>query len=100
VSVEALGVGAEVVADRCHDQRLAAQQLQVVGDVAGAAAVFAAHLRHQERHVQHVDLVWQDVMLEVVLEHHDRVEGEGAADEGTHDGFGLKTTAGIIRRAS
>ena len=68
-------------------QRLAAQQLQVVGDVAGAAAEFAAHVRHQEGHVQDVDLFRQDVVLEVVVEHHDGVVGHGAADQSVHRMF-------------
>jgi hypothetical protein len=34
----------------------AAQHLQAVGDVSGAAAELAAHVRHQERRVQDVDL--------------------------------------------
>jgi hypothetical protein len=59
----------------------------VVGDVAGAAAEFPAHVRHQEGHVQDVDLVGQDVVLEVVVEHHDGVVGDGAADQGTHGRF-------------
>jgi hypothetical protein len=37
-------------------------------------------------------------MLEVILKHHDGIEGEGTADEGAH-GESLKwRTAGIIRR--
>ena len=40
-----------------------AQQLEVVGDVARAAAELAPHLRHQEGHVQHVQLVGKDVGL-------------------------------------
>jgi hypothetical protein len=65
----------------------AAQQLEVVGDVAGAAAELAAHARHQERHVQDVHLVRQDVVLELVREHHDGVEGKGTADQGGHRRF-------------
>ena len=79
---EMLAVGAEVLAHGGHRDRVAAQQLEVVGDVAGAAAEFAAHARHQEGHVQDVDLVRQDVVLELVLEHHDGVVGQGAADQG------------------
>jgi hypothetical protein len=72
---------AGVVADGGHDQRLAAEQLEVVGDVAGAAAELAPHLGHQEGHVQDVHLLGQDVVLEAVLEHHDGVVGDRAADE-------------------
>ena len=62
-----------VVAERGHDHRLAAQRLQVVGDVAGAAAPLAAHLADLERHRQHVRLVGQDVPREAVGKHHDGV---------------------------
>jgi hypothetical protein len=81
---QALRVRREVVAHRCHDQRMSAQQLQVIGDVAGAAAIFAAHLGHQEGDVENVDLFGQDVFLELVLEHHDGVVGHGTADESLH----------------
>ena len=76
-----LAVRAEVLAARSPSDRLAAQQLEVVGDVAGAAAELAAHARHQERHVQDVHLVRQDVVLELVREHHDGVVGERSADQ-------------------
>ena len=55
--VELLAVRPEILADGRHRQRIGAEQLEVVGDVAGAAAELAAHARHQERHVQDVDLV-------------------------------------------
>jgi hypothetical protein len=35
-----------------------------------------------------VDLVGQDVVLEMILKHHDGIESEGTADEGAH-GEGL-----------
>ena len=70
-----------VVAERRHHDRLAAERLQVVRDVARAAAPFAAHLADLERHRQHVRLVGQDVAREAVGEHHDGVEGERAADQ-------------------
>ena len=53
-----------VVADSRHDHRLAAERLEVVGDVAGAAAPLAAHFADQERHREHVRLVGQDVARE------------------------------------
>ena len=49
-----------------------------------AAAEFAAQVRHQERDVQDVQLVRQDVVLEAVAEHHDGVVGDGAADQRAH----------------
>ena len=76
------GVRAEVLADRTHRQRISAEQLQAIGDVAGAAAKLPTHRRHHEGHVEHVDLVREDVVLEAILEDHDAVVGERAAYEG------------------
>jgi len=45
------GIGVEILADRAHGQGIAAQQMEVVSDVAGTAAEFAAHLGHQETDV-------------------------------------------------
>jgi hypothetical protein len=68
-------VGTEVVADHADGHRLAAHQLVVVGDVAGAAAVLAAHARRQEGQVDLVNLVRKDVVGELAFEHHDGVVG-------------------------
>ena len=81
---EILAVRTEILADGRHRDRIAAEQLEVVGDVARAAAELAAHARHQERHVEDVHLVRQDVVLELVLEHHDGVVGERTADQRRH----------------
>jgi hypothetical protein len=70
-----------VFADGRQDRRLPAQQAQVVGDVGCASARFPLEARRQEGHVQHVDPVRQDVILEVPFEHHDGVEGNRAADQ-------------------
>ena len=56
--------------------------------VAGAAAELPPHLWHQEGHVQHVHLVRQDVVLEVVVKHHDGVVGERAANQPRGAGAG------------
>ena len=58
--------------------------LQRVRDVAGATAELAPHVGHEEGHVQDLDLLGQDVVLEPVMEHHDGVEGDRAADERGH----------------
>ena len=71
-----------VDADRRDDHRLAAERRQVVGDVAGAAAELAAQRRHQERDVQQVHLVGQDLVGEAPAEIRDAVEGERSTDEG------------------
>src|SRR5690606_26980906 len=81
---EMLVVGAEIAAHGAHRHRLATQQVQVVGDVAGEAAELPAHARHQERDVQDVHLVREDVVLELVRKHHDGVVGEGTTDQGGH----------------
>src|SRR5690606_24845887 len=40
--------------------------------------------RHQERHYQNVHLVRENVVLELVREHHDGVEGKGTTDQSGH----------------
>lgn len=82
--LQTLHVGAAVVADGGHDHRLATEQLEVVGDIAGAAAEFAAHLGHVEADVEDVQLIRQQVVLEAVLEDHDVVVGDGSADQAFH----------------
>ncbi len=57
-----LAIGPEIVPGGGHGQAAIAQQAQAVGDIRGAAAVLAAHLGHQERHVQDVNLVGEDVL--------------------------------------
>jgi len=79
---QVLAIGPEILPDGGQRQRIAAQELQVVGDVARTAAELAPHLRHQKGHVEDVDLVRKDVVLELVGEHHDGVVGQGTADDG------------------
>jgi hypothetical protein len=76
VAIHPLGITGKIIADRTHRHRVAAQQLEVVGDIACATTKLAAHVRHQERHIQHMHFVGQDVVPEPVVEHHDGVEGE------------------------
>jgi hypothetical protein len=66
--LQPLQVVRAVVAQRGHGQRRAAQRLQAVGDVAGAAAKIAPQRGHQERHVQDVQLVGQDLLGKAALE--------------------------------
>ena len=77
---QALRIGAVVAADRRHHHRLAAERLQVVGDVAGASSPLAPHFADQKRNRQHVRLLGQDVPREPVGKDHDRVERERTAD--------------------
>ena len=50
-------IGSEVMAHRRHHLAVAAQQLEVVGDVTGAAAEVAAQRGYQKRHIEHVDAI-------------------------------------------
>ena len=74
----------KVLAHGRHGQRVTAQQLEIVGNVSGTPAKFLAHLRHQERHAQHMHLVRQDVILEAIVEHHDVVIGNRTANQSCH----------------
>jgi len=60
------------------------QELEVVGDVPGAAAKVPAHFGYREGHVQHVHLIGKDVRLEAILKDHDGIKGQGTADDGGH----------------
>ena len=77
-------IGVGIVADCGHDQRIGAQQLEIVGDIAGAAAEFPAHFRHQEGDVEDMDLLGQDVVLETVPKDHDVIVGDRAANQRGH----------------
>ena len=74
--VEALQIGCGIVAHRCHDGCVTTEQHQVVSNIAGTATILATHFRHQESHVQDMDLLRQDVVLEAVGKDHDVVEGQ------------------------
>ena len=84
--VEALEIVRAVVAERGEDHRFTPQELVRVGDVARASAELAAQRRHEERHVEDVQLVGQDLVGEPAREDGDRVEGERTADEAGHGG--------------
>ena len=81
---QTFAIGGAVVAQRRHHDRLAAERMKVVRDVAGAAAPFAAHFAHLEAHREHMRLVGQDVTCETVGKHHDGVVRERAADQRAH----------------
>jgi hypothetical protein len=66
--VEPIGIRLRVVADGGHNPGLATQQIKVVRDVARAAAELAAHFRHQERDVENMQLLGEDVLLEAARE--------------------------------
>jgi len=52
-------------------------------------AELAPQARDEEGHVQYVNLVRKDVILERILEHHDVVECGGAADQRCHPDLSL-----------
>ena len=60
------------------------RQAQVERDIGARAPVALLHAGHEERDVQHVDLVGEDVVLEPILEDHDVIDGDGAGDENGH----------------
>jgi hypothetical protein len=64
-----------------------------VGDVAGTAAELASQRRHQERDVQDVHLVGQDLLRETAWKVGDGVEGQGATDQGGHNVSGKWSSA-------
>ena len=80
--LDPFGVGLKILPCRGHDMALGAQQVQVVGDVAGAASEFTADLRHHEGNIQDVHFLRQDVLLESTRKYHDGIVGERAANQG------------------
>ena len=80
-ALEPLQVFAAIAAQRGHHQRRAAQQLQCVRDVAGTAAELAPQRGHQERDVEDVHLLGQDLLREAARKVGDGVKGERAADQ-------------------
>ena len=77
--LEVVAVERAILAQRGHDQRLAAELPQRVGDVARAAAELAPHVRHQKRDIEDMQLLGEDVLLEAAAEHHDGVEVGGGS---------------------
>ena len=79
-----LRIRGKVFADGRHNPWFFTEKLQVISDIAGTPTVFTAKFRDQEGHIQDVNLLWEDVVLEFVGKHHDGVVGHGATDEGRH----------------
>src|SRR5262249_47809441 len=84
-ALEPLEIKQRIVAYRPHHQRILAEELQVVGDVAGATAELASQLGNEEGNVQDVDLLRQNVFPEVSGKHHDVVVGDRTADQSAHE---------------
>jgi hypothetical protein len=86
--LEPLYIVSAVVAHGSHGQRRAAQGLQAVGNVAGATAKVATQSGHQERHIQDVQLIGQDLLRKAPLEGHDGVKGQRATNYCCHKSYG------------
>ena len=84
VLLEPCVVGGEVPAHLAQEDRLLAEQGQVVGDVAARAAEPLVQAVHQETDVQDVNLVGQDMVGEFVGKGHDAVKGKGAGNVDLH----------------
>src|SRR6476620_10027877 len=55
--VETLAIRCIIVPDRRHDERIAAQDLQRVRDIAGTAAEFPSHIWNQKSDIENVQLI-------------------------------------------
>ena len=69
------GVGFEVLTGGTHGQRVTAQHFQAKRNISGTTPEFAAHVRYQETHIQYMDLVRKNMVLESIFKHHDGVVG-------------------------
>ena len=82
-------VGGEIVrADRGAEQRMLAEQRHRVRDVRRGAAATPLETVDEERDVEHVRLLGEDVVAEPPLEHHDGVEGDGSGHGDASHGRG------------
>ena len=82
--LEAVEVVAAVGADRTHDDRVAAQKLQSVGDVGRAPAVVAGHALGDEGEVDVIETVGDQVVAEAAVVGKNVVVGNRAADHDCH----------------
>lgn len=80
--LDPFGVGFEILPRCGHDLAITAQQVQVVGDIAGASPEFTANLRHHEGDIQDVHFFRQDVLLESTRKYHDGIVSQRTADQG------------------
>ena len=83
-ALQALDVGAAVVAQSRHRVSLATELVQAVSDVARAAAKVTAQSRHQKRHIQNVQLVGQDLLGKAPFKIHDGVKSQGSTNQRSH----------------
>src|SRR3569623_1037193 len=84
-SEQSFKVRRTVLPDGCHDQGIAVEEFEIVGDVSGAAAEFTSNGRHQEGAFDFMQLVSKQRLGKSSAEGHDGVKGKGAADQRSHD---------------
>ena len=84
---KAIQVIARIRANSTHWQRLAAQLLQAIGNVARAAAVFFAHAGCVEGNIEFVNLIGQNLLRKIAHEAENGVDSNRAADDGRHGYF-------------
>jgi hypothetical protein len=78
---QALDVVAAVVSNRRHHHGITAKTLEVIGDVACAAAPLTAHFGNLKRDRQNVRLLGKNVARKAIGKHRDGVNRERAADQ-------------------
>ena len=74
--IKSVAIGAEIISDRSHNQRLAAQKFKVVRNVSRCTAIFPPHIRHHEGHIQDVYLIGKNMLAKFAVKDHDGVVGE------------------------
>src|SRR5688500_1298930 len=96
-TLQTVGIWLIVIPDGCHDEGFAAYHLQIVCNIAGTAAKFPSHVRYQKGHVQDMNFFRQDMVLEMILEHHNGVVGNGTTNECMH-GYARVRFLDLLRR--
>ena len=76
--VEPRRVGGKIRARGGEEQRILAEQPQPVGDISRRSAKGLAQRGDVEGHVEHVQLIGEDVMAEAIGKHHDAVDRQRA----------------------
>ena len=79
--LEAGAIRREVGTHRSKWQWRATKHVQIIRNITRHATKVFAHFWHEKRHIQHMHFVRQNVILEVVLKHHQGVIGKGAANK-------------------
>jgi len=73
-------VRAEIVTNGGHRIRVATQHFQVIGYIACNSAKLTTHFRNQERYIQHMYFLREDMIFKPLREYHDGVIRQGTTD--------------------